>query len=169
MRALETRFSVPQSPDQVWSVLIDYPSYHRWNSFMREASGEVGVGKKLKIRVYLSSGSKMSFKPKLLVVDKDRELRWMGHLIVNGLFDGEHYWALSRNARGGTDIVHGENFKGLLVGVIKPERLKGDYERMNRDLAAEIARRYPVSTGAGVAPRSASKTGPALDSRPRGA
>ena len=49
MRNLETRFSVPQSPDQVWSVLIDYPSYARWNSFMREASGEVDVGKKLNI------------------------------------------------------------------------------------------------------------------------
>jgi hypothetical protein len=57
MRNLEARFSVPQSPDQVWSVLIDYPSYARWNSFMREASGEVGVGKKLNITIYLSSGS----------------------------------------------------------------------------------------------------------------
>jgi len=109
MRNLETRFSVPQSPDQVWSVLIDYPSYARWNSFMREASGEVDVGKKLNITLFLSSGSKWSFEPKLLVVDKDHELRWMGHLIVNGLFDGEHYWVL--RASGGTDVVHGENFK----------------------------------------------------------
>jgi hypothetical protein len=57
-------------------VLIDYPSYARWNSFMREASGEVGVGKTLNVKVHLSSGSKTSFKPKLLVVDKNRELRW---------------------------------------------------------------------------------------------
>jgi hypothetical protein len=149
MRTLETRFSVPQGPDQVWSVLIDFPSYRRWNSFLREASGEVGVGKKLNITLFLSSGRKMSFKPKLLVVDKDRELRWMGRLIVKGLFDGQHYWVLRRNAGGGTDIVHGENFKGLLVRVVKPERLKGEYERMNRDMAAEIARRYPVSTGVG--------------------
>ena len=130
------------------AVLIDYPSYARWYSFMREASGEVGVGKKLNIKVHLSSGSKTSFRPKLLVVDKNRELRWVGHLTVNGLFDGEHYWVLRRKASGGTDVVHGENFKGLLVRVIKPERLKGDYERMNRDMAAEIARRYPLSTGA---------------------
>jgi hypothetical protein len=61
LRTLETRYSVPQSPDQVWSVLIDYPSYARWNSFMREASGEVGVGKKLNVTIHLSSGSKMSF------------------------------------------------------------------------------------------------------------
>ena len=149
MRTLETCFSVAQSPDQVWSVLIDYPSYARWNSFMRKVSGEAGVGKKLNITLFLSSGRKMSFRPKLLVVDKDRELRWMGRLIVNGLFDGQHYWVLSRNASGGTDIVHGENFKGLLVGVIKPERLKGEYQRMNRDMATEIARRYPVAIGAG--------------------
>jgi hypothetical protein len=88
VRTVETRFSVPQSPDQVWSVLIDFASYARWNSFLREASGEVRVGKKLTITLYSSSGIKMSFKPRLLVIDKDRELRWMGHLIVNGMFDG---------------------------------------------------------------------------------
>jgi len=43
-----------------------------------------------------------------------------------------------------------------LVGVIKPEGLKGEYERTNRDMVAEIARRNPVSTDADVAPRSAS-------------
>ena len=147
MRTLETRFSVPQSPNQVWSVLIDYPSYARWNSFMREASGEVSVGKKLNITLFLSSGGKWSFKPKLLVVDKNRELRWVGHLIINGLFDGEHYWVLRRNASGGTDVVHGENFKGLLVRVVKPEKLKGEYERMNRDMAAEIAPPNPQFGG----------------------
>jgi hypothetical protein len=148
MRALATRFSVPQSPDQVWSVLIDYPSYARWNSFMRKVSGEVGVGQKLNVTIHLSSGGKMSIKPKLLVVDKNRELRWVGHLIVNGLFDGQHYWVLSRNASGGTDIVHGERFTGLLVGaVFKPEKLKVEYERMNRDMAAEVARRQSLASG----------------------
>ena len=151
MRIVETRFSVPQDPDQLWSVLIDYPSYARWNSFMREASGEVDVGKKLNITIYLSSGSKMSFKPKLLVVDQDRELRWRGRLIVKGLLDGAHYWVLARNASGGTDIVHGETFKGLLVWIIKPEQLKIEFERMNRDMAAEIARRYPAPPASAAA------------------
>jgi hypothetical protein len=152
VRTVETRFSVPQSPDQVWSVLIDFASYARWNSFLREASGEVRVGKKLTITLYSSSGIKMSFKPRLLVIDKDRELRWMGHLIVNGLFDGEHYWVLSRNANCGTDIIHGENFKGLLVGIFKPEKFKVEYGRMNRDMAAEIARRYPAPAASAATP-----------------
>jgi hypothetical protein len=38
----------------------------------------------------------------------------------------------------------GENFKGLFVGIFKPEKFKVEYDRMNRDMAAEIARRYPA-------------------------
>jgi hypothetical protein len=56
----------------------------------------------------------------------------MARLIVNGLFDSEHYWVLSRKASGGTNIVHGENFRGLLMGVIKPGWLKGEFEGINR-------------------------------------
>jgi len=151
MRIVETRFSVPQSPDLVWSVLIDYPSYARWNSFMRAASGEVDVGKKLTVTISMSSGRKMSFRPKLLVVDQHRELRWRGRLIIKSLLDGAHSWVLSRNASGGTDIVHGETFKGLLVWIIKPEELKVEFERMNRDMTAEVARRYPARPASAAA------------------
>lgn len=77
-------------------MLIDYPSYARWNSFMREASDEVDVGKKLTVTIYMSSGSKMSFKPKLLVVDQHRELGWRGRLIIKGL--------LKRNRRLAKDV-----------------------------------------------------------------
>lgn len=142
---LETRFSVPQSPDQVWSVLIDYPSYARWNGFMPEASGEVGVGKTLNITLAPSSGKKIKCKFKLLVVDKNRELRWLGRVLAWGVFDGRHYWVLSRNASGGTDILHAEDFTGLLVSVIKPLKFKGEFERLNRDMTAELARRYPIT------------------------
>lgn len=85
------------------------------------------------------------------MVDKDRELRWRGRLIVKGLLEGAHYWVLSRNASGGTDIVHGETFKGLLVWIIKPEELRVEFERMNRDMAAEIARRCSAPPASAVA------------------
>jgi hypothetical protein len=55
------------------------------------------------------------------------------------------------NESGGTDIVHGENFKGLLVWIIKPEQLKVEFERMNGDMAAEVARRHPASPASAAA------------------
>ena len=68
----------------------------------------------------------------------------MGHLIVNGLFDGEHYWYSVATQTAAPTSSMAENFNGLLVGIFKPEKLKVEYERMNRDMAAEIARRYPI-------------------------
>nr|MBX2875312.1 SRPBCC domain-containing protein [Saprospiraceae bacterium] len=40
------------------------------------------------------------------------------HLFVKGLFDGEHYFLLSPDEKGGTRFVHGEHFRGLLSGLI---------------------------------------------------
>jgi hypothetical protein len=93
----------------------------------------------------------------------------MAHLIVNGLFDSEHYWVLSRTASGGTDIVHGENFRGLLVGVIKPGWLKGEFEGINRkhgggDRAPpSVLRRH----GSGIASRSRTRRRRQCGARPR--
>ncbi|WP_174279706.1 SRPBCC domain-containing protein [Sphingomonas bacterium] len=142
MHQLVTTFSVPQSPEQVWQVLTDLPSYQSWNSFMIAAAGELVVGNKLEITLSPSPDRKTTFKPTLLVVDKSRELRWRGRLIVKGLFDGEHFWTLAAHGQGGTTITHGETFTGLLVRVVKPETFKPGFERMNRDMAAELTRRF---------------------------
>ena len=32
----------------------------------------------------------MTFKPKVLIAELNRELRWLGRLLVPGLFDGKH-------------------------------------------------------------------------------
>jgi hypothetical protein len=32
----------------------------------------------------------MNFKPTVLAVEPERELRWIGRFLVRGLFDGEH-------------------------------------------------------------------------------
>jgi hypothetical protein len=36
----------------------------------------------------------VSFRPKVLVAKPDRGLRWLGHLWVPGLFDGEHSFVI---------------------------------------------------------------------------
>jgi hypothetical protein len=152
MRLVETHFSVPQRPEQVWSVLTDHASYPRWNSFIRKVLGELSVGRKLTVTIRLPSGRKTAFKAMLLAVDANRELSWLRRLVANGVFDSLHYWRLSRGTNGGTDVVHGERFDGLLVRVIRPERIRPEFERMNRDMRAELAWRYPPVPAFSVAP-----------------
>jgi hypothetical protein len=62
------------------------------------------------------------------------QLRWLGSL--PGLFSGEHYWILRDRPDGGTDLEQGEVFKGVMVPFIKPERLRVDYEAMNKAMKA---------------------------------
>jgi len=36
----------------------------------------------------------MTFRPTILKAEPNRELRWLGHLLVPGLFDGEHIFTI---------------------------------------------------------------------------
>ena len=79
----------------------------------------------------------MTFKPLVLTLEENSELKWLGHLLVKRLFDGEHRFCLSDYGDGTTIFEHSENFRGLLVGLFA-SRLDNDtrrgFEKMNRAL-----------------------------------
>ncbi len=79
----------------------------------------------------------MSFRPTVLVADPNRELRWLGHLWVRGLFDGEHSFSIEPLGEGRVRFVQRERFGGLLLPLLS-KMLDGDtrrgFEEMNRAL-----------------------------------
>jgi len=78
-------------------------------------------------------------KPKVIRSQTARELRWLGHLGVPGIFDGEHYFQLQPGPDGGTRLVQGEKFTGFTVplfgGVLRKSE-KG-FEMLNQALKDE--------------------------------
>jgi hypothetical protein len=116
MREISASIHIDATPDQVWNTLTDLAGYPHWNPFIREASGEVTVGARLTLRMFPTKGRPMTFKPKVLAADPARELRWIGRLLVPGVFDGEHSFTLTPS-NGGTDLVQSEKFSGLLVSL----------------------------------------------------
>jgi len=42
----------------------------------------------------------MDFEPTLLTVKEFHELRWVGRLLMPGIFDGEHYFKLQEISEG---------------------------------------------------------------------
>jgi len=80
----------------------------------------------------------MSFKPRLLVFEPRKELRWKGQLLVPGIFDGEHYFQLFESSPGRVQFLHGELFSGLLVPLAFRGSMRVGMERgfaaMNRAL-----------------------------------
>jgi hypothetical protein len=118
-------------------VLTDFATYPEWNPFVRRVQGEVRVGARLHIFIQPSGGKGMSFRPTILVADPNREFRWLGHLWLPGLFDGEHSFLIESLGAGRVRFVQRERFGGLLVPLLW-KMLDGDtrrgFEEMNRAL-----------------------------------
>lgn len=112
---LRTEVEILAPPSAVWAVVSDFASYRDWNPFIPHISGKPEVGSRLEVVISPPDGREMKFRPTVLVAEPGRELRWRGHFLVRGLFDGEHFFRMIETAPGKTRFVHGEDFTGILV------------------------------------------------------
>lgn len=130
---LETRIHIRATAQQIWTVLMDFERYPQWNPFIRQLQGFAEPGQTLRVEVLPVGGQPMMFKPKVLVVKKAHELRWLGIFLFKRLFDGEHYFRLEP-VSDGVIFIHGENFRGLLVPLFRrmlQRRTLPGFEAMN--------------------------------------
>ena len=69
-------------------------------------------------------------------VERDRELRWEGKLLFDGVMNGEHVFELQARD-GGTRFIQSENFHGVMVpllkGMLERDTIPG-FEAMNHAL-----------------------------------
>jgi hypothetical protein len=112
---IETSVEIGAPPSRVWEVLTDQQSMGAWNSFIRSMAGPLKEGGRLLIEIAPPKQRTMTFRPTVLRVVPERELRWLGTLLIPGLFNGEHYFLLEPIGQAGTHFTQGERFTGLLV------------------------------------------------------
>lgn len=115
MKELRTICAIQATAAEVWRVLMDFQSYPDWNPFVRSIEGATTPGSKLKVRLQQPGSKAMQFRPRVITLEPELEFRWLGHLFVPGLFDGEHYFRIERWEGEGVRFVQGERFRGLLV------------------------------------------------------
>ncbi len=141
MKSIKTQITIEASPEQVWAVLMDFDRYPEWNPFLVSVKGEPVVGTHLDNEIKTSEKKIMKFQPEVLVAEANTEFRWIGKTFVKGLFDGEHYFLLESDSAGSTTLIHGENFTGMLSGVIMKmigeDTIKG-FELMNEALKQRV-------------------------------
>jgi hypothetical protein len=113
MKTMSATIQIDAPPETVWAVLTDLDRYQDWNPLFREASGQVAVGNRIKLRsVQPANGRMMTVQPKITVADPGAELRWVASL--PGIMSGEHLFKLTP-ADGGTRLEQSETFRGLLT------------------------------------------------------
>lgn len=136
-KEISTEIRIHATPDKVWAILTDFENYPNWNPFIKSIKGEVAVGKKIVARLEPPKASGMTFHPKVLAYDKNKEFRWIGHLLIPGLFDGEHHFELIDNGDSTTTFRQSEKFKGILVPFFKnmlENNTKEGFKLMNEKL-----------------------------------
>jgi hypothetical protein len=137
MKLLHTEIEIDASAEHVWELLTDFASYPQWNPFIRHISGQPAPGKRLQARLEPPGGRAMTFKPKVLTAEPNRELRWLGHLLVPGLFDGEHSFTIEPLEEDRVHFIQREAFKGLLVPLFArslESNTQRGFEEMNHAL-----------------------------------
>jgi hypothetical protein len=136
MKTLDTSIEIAAPPDRVWQVISDLESFSSWNPFITKAMGRLAVGDTLSITIAPPGGRPMNFKPKLLEVDPDHRIRWIGRFLVPGLFDGEHLLQVEPLGGGRSRFTQSERFTGLLTWFSGKtfSRTRAGFEAMNAAL-----------------------------------
>jgi len=76
----------------------------------------------------------MTFKPHVLDAEPNRQLRWIGRVLIRGLFDGEHSFGIEPLGENRVRFTHRERFSGLFVPFFSTGRSQQGFEEMNKAL-----------------------------------
>ena len=136
MKIISTSIQISAPIERVWYILLDFASYPQWNPFIQFISGPTRAGEKLSVGIKPPSGKAMTFRPTVLIVEENRELRWKGRLLLPGIFDGEHHFQLAPTPSG-SSFSQGEKFSGILVRMMRAasfEQTQRGFAEMNEAL-----------------------------------
>ena len=142
-KQLSSEIIINSSANLVWELITDFGNFPRWNPFIRRATGKIKTGEKLEIFIQPSGTKGMTFHPKVLKVDPNHELRWLGRLYLPWLFDGEHALIIEPSSENSVNFIQREKFVGLLVPFARSllRDTQRGFEEMNRALKQRAEQR----------------------------
>lgn len=114
MKVITTEITIAAPIEKVWAVLTDFKAYPEWNPFLQEIQGDLQVGATLRVSIAPPQQKPMIFRPTVLAVIPQQEFRWRGCVLFPSLFAGEHIFMLNQSANNMTQLIHKENFSGIL-------------------------------------------------------
>jgi hypothetical protein len=136
MRTIETWIDISASPARVWDVLTNFDAYPQWNPFITRITGIPSEGTRLRVHIKPPGRSGMTFKPTIVALTRQQKFTWLGHLLLPGLFDGEHSFQIE--GHGNSCRFHqSERFSGILVALFGAglfDATRHGFEAMNTAL-----------------------------------
>jgi hypothetical protein len=138
MRSIRTEVAIDRPAELVWAILADIDRWEQWNPFAK-VRGRLAVGERIEIELTPPGKKPMGFRPTITKLEPGREFRWLGHLGLAGIFDGEHGFRVDPQGARACRFEQFESFGGILAGPIlwlAGDATRQGFEAMNRALKA---------------------------------
>lgn len=139
---------IEATPEEVWSVLVDFEKYGEWNPFITSVSGRLKLNSRMHVYLRPPGADGMGFRPRIIQLRPPNSLVWLGHWWLPGLFDGEHRFTLEPLAGGGVHFKQEEFFRGLLVPARRGllEKVEEGFRQMDEALRQRVTGDSPPET-----------------------
>jgi hypothetical protein len=136
VREVFTFTTIDAPRQQVWQVLTNFAAYPQWNPFYTSIDGTCAAGSEIHLQVQLAERS-LTYTSKIQTVTAPSELAWREEVLVPGLLDGEHRFALETTDSGQTRFVQHDTYSGALVPLVMglyQAQAEFGFRRMNNAL-----------------------------------
>lgn len=129
--------------EKVWTTIIDFKNYHRWNSQLSYLGGEVAPGGRLHLKLSVAGATPYEFKPAVSQWQDQAVFAWIARTGgIPRIFDGEHFFEMKTLGNGKTLLVNREEYRGVLSLLMQQlpmmKLAPQGFERMNQELKAFV-------------------------------
>jgi len=115
MKFYEARSTIRATPEAIWSILTDAPSYAGWENGVVRVEGTIAPGET--IRVISEANPDRTFPVRVSAWRPGESMEWSGGMPL-GLFRGVRTFSLTPAANGSTEFKVREGYTGPLLGMI---------------------------------------------------
>ena len=115
MKVHDVSRTINATPEAIWAILADGPSWPEWDPGLDRIEGRIALGEKIKVVTKLSPDR--TFPVEVTEFEPARRMAWSGGMPL-GLFKGVRTFTLSPRDEGATDFRMREEFSGPLLPLI---------------------------------------------------
>ena len=135
---IQTVIDIDACPADIWQVLVDFDSYPDWNPMLGKVQTRLETGAQVRMEVLRGESNPLKLSANITSLKDAEEVVWRGGNAL--VISGEHYFRIEQLDKQHCRLHHGENFKGLLVPLLRPTLRKASalYEAMNRALKQRV-------------------------------
>lgn len=112
---IQTDIWIERRPADVWQIPDRDGRIPILEPVHSTLAGELHPGSRIEVVIAPPDSTPMTFRPIVITVQREREIRWLGSVWIRCPFDGVHSLRLESDGRR-THLFQAERFSGVLVG-----------------------------------------------------